>query len=101
MRKTVSLNGDAWRTAPSDLRSADIARLPSHSIPATVPGEVRLDLIRAGQLSGDPFYGRNNEKSRWVEEHDWWTWRDFDLKLAAGERAWLILHGADYYSSTY
>src|SRR5574340_291397 len=79
----------------------EIERLQSRSISATVPGEVRLDLIRAGKLEDAVFYGRNNEKSRWVEDCDWWYWRDFDLKIEPHERAWLVLDGADYYTWAY
>ena len=79
---------------------AEIERL-EQAFPATVPGEVRLDLMRAGLLKDDPFYGRNNDASRWVEEQDWWYWRDFELELQPGQRAWLVLHGADYYTWTY
>ena len=81
--------------------AAEIERIEAQSFAASVPGEVRLDLLRAGRLQGDPFYGRNNDQSRWVEERDWWYWRDFDLTVQPGQRAWLQLHGADYYTWTY
>jgi beta-mannosidase len=104
MRQTISLNGDGWHCAQSQMTVADsneIKQLELQAIPATVPGEVRLDLLRAGKLDDDLFYGCNNEKSRWVEACDWWYWRDFDLKLESGQRAWVILYGADYVSWTY
>ena len=102
MRRVISLNGPGWQCAQSPMRSPDateIGRL--ESFPATVPGEVRLDLARAGKLESDLFYGRNNELGRWVEQYDWWYWRDFDLALEPGQRAWLVLHGADYITWTY
>jgi hypothetical protein len=62
MRNRVSLNGADWYCAQSNLREPDVAeieRLLQQRFPATVPGEVRLDLLRAGQLKDDPFYGCN------------------------------------------
>jgi len=90
VRKVISLNGADWTCAQSSLQSPDVAeieRLESQRFPATVPGEVRLDLLRAGRLKDDPFYGCNNDASRWVEEWDWWYWREFELELQPGQRA--------------
>ncbi len=104
MRQVISLNGADWYGAQSGLRApevAEIERLGAQRFQATVPGEVRLDFFHAGLLKDDPFYGRNNDASRWVENQDWWYWRDFDLELEPGQRAWLVLHGADYYTWTY
>ncbi len=99
MRKTISLNGSNWRCAESQLRApavSELEQIEARSFPASVPGEVRLDMARAGLLDGDIFYGCNSQTSRWVEERDWWYWRDFDLAPQPGQRAWLRLHGADY-----
>ena len=104
MRDVISLNGADWYCAQSNLRVPDVAEIErpeSQRFAALVPGEVRLDLMRAGLLKDDPFYARNNDASRWVEEQDWWYWRDFELGLQPGQRAWLVLHGADYYTWTY
>jgi beta-mannosidase len=84
MRQVISLNGADWYGAQSGLRApevAEIERLAAQRFQATVPGEVRLDFLRAGLLKDDPFYGRNNDASRWVESQDWWYWRDFELEL--------------------
>jgi beta-mannosidase len=102
MRELISLSGPDWYCAQSNLRGPDAAEIERlEKFAASVPGEVRLDLARAGLLKDDPFYGRDNDASRWVEDRDWWYWRDFDLKLEPGQRAWLVLHGADYYTWTY
>jgi len=104
LRQILTLNGSDWRCAESQMTVPDVAeieRVEARSFAASVPGEVRLDLLHAGRLLGDPFYGRNNDRSRWVEERDWWYWRDFDLALQSGQRAWLQLHGADYATWTY
>jgi len=104
MRRVMPLNSASWRCAESQMTvpdAAEIERVEARSFAASVPGEVRLDLLRAGRLQGDLFYGRNNDQSRWVEERDWWYWRDFDLTVQPGQRAWLQLHGADYSTWTY
>ncbi len=56
-------------------------RLPGHYaggawISAAVPGEVHLDLMRAGLLD-DPRIGINVYKARWVEESVWYYRRTF------------------------
>ena len=47
------------------------AHLPGHDdsawLPATVPGQVQLDLMAAGEIQ-DPFIGLNYEGCMWVEE---------------------------------
>ena len=102
MRQVISLNGPDWYCAQSNLGRPDVSEIEQlDRFAASVPGEVRLDLLRAGLLKDDPFYGRNDDASRWVEDQDWWYWRDFDLKLEPAQRAWLVLYGADYYAWTY
>jgi beta-mannosidase len=104
VRQLISLNGPAWWLAESSLCAPDVTeieRIEAQSLAASVPGEVRLDLMHAGRLTGDLFYGYNNEAGRWVEKRDWWYWRDFDLVIRPGQRAWLRLHGADYVTWTF
>src|SRR3954463_5508291 len=36
-----------------------------------VPGDVHRALIAAGRIE-DPFYDRNEEACRWMEEREWW-----------------------------
>lgn len=104
MRQIIPLNGPDWFCAESHMLAPDVAELlqiKAQGFPASVPGEVRLDLAQAGLLEGDLFYGQNAESGRWVEQRDWWYWRDFDATLQPGQRAWLRLHGADYITWTY
>lgn len=44
--------------------------------PATVPGCVHTDLLRAGQLD-DPFYRDNEKKQMWIGETDWYYQHTF------------------------
>jgi beta-mannosidase len=71
-------------------------------IPARVPGEVHLDLLRAGQIE-DPRVGTNALRARWVEEECWIYRRTFVAPaeaLRAG-RAWLVFEGLDLAADIY
>lgn len=65
-------------------------------IPATVPGCVHTDLLRAGQLD-DPFYRDNEKNQMWVGETDWAYHRVFsvDDALLANDNVLLRCHGLD------
>lgn len=39
-------------------------------LPATVPGDVHLDLLHAGKIA-DPFYRDNESKLQWIEKAGW------------------------------
>ncbi|MCR4406972.1 MAG: hypothetical protein NUW24_08625 [Anaerolineae bacterium] len=105
-RKIISLNGDDWKLGGVPLGNdpwlADPREIGAigqwHQ--ATVPGNIRLDLMRAGIIE-DPFYGLNNQASQWVDTCNWWYLKDFPLEIAPGERAHLVLHGVDYVSWVY
>ncbi|MBC7248983.1 MAG: hypothetical protein H5T62_01735 [Anaerolineae bacterium] len=105
-RRVISLNGDDWKLGGVPLgdnpRQADPREIGAigqwHQ--ATVPGNVRLDLLRAGVID-DPFYGLRNQDSQWVDARNWWYLKDFPLELAPDERAHLVLHGVDYISWVY
>ena len=43
---------------------------------AVVPGDVHLDLMRAGTIA-EPFIGLNHLESRWIEDKQWWYRREF------------------------
>ncbi len=51
---------------------------PCDAIPASVPGEVHLDLLRAGRIE-EPLFGENAKKCQWVEEKEWWYRREFEV----------------------
>ncbi|NLE28546.1 MAG: hypothetical protein GX629_02610 [Phycisphaerae bacterium] len=63
---------------------------------AIVPGEVHLDLIRAGLLR-EPTLGTNCLEARWVEECFWSYRRTFTPPAEAlTGQAWLLFEGLDY-----
>ena len=64
-------------------------------LPATVPGGVHEALLAAGRIA-DPYFDRNEDAVRWIEERDWW-YRTSLLATpspAAG-RTLLVCHGLD------
>ena len=107
-RQTVTLNGAEWRLGQAP-PSADPNHAAWHELdqvdewlPATVPGNVQADLLRAGLLP-DPAWGRQNELAQWPDDHCWWLVRDLSLAPSQGasERTHLILRGVDYISDLF
>ncbi len=73
----------------------DLANHREAALPAQVPGNVELDLVRAGLLP-DPFVGDNIHRLRPYELHEWWYRRTFEAPaVPAGGRAELCFHGID------
>ncbi len=102
MLHSFDLGGDDWKIRYSDgergrREHAEKAVVdPAKAIDGHVPGEVHLDLMRAGLLQ-DPYVGTNVLAARWVEEFDWTYRRNFVApSVAVGARAWLIFEGLDY-----
>lgn len=103
--KTYSLNGN-WDLYffeqgskdiknPADLKLADVTK-----IPATVPGNVELDLSKAGFLPEDLYMGTNIEKVQDYELHQWWYETEFDAPiLDAKEKAYLKFEGVDCFAT--
>lgn len=96
----MSLNGD-WSLyyhpetgvlpqTPAELSAANWPR-----IDAQVPGNVELDLYRAG-IEGAPFWDENIYHFRKYEFYQWWFVREFDVPAAfAGKRCVLQFDGID------
>lgn len=64
--------------------------------PALVPGGVHEALLQADVIP-HPYYDRNEESVRWIEERDWWYRTTFQAPadLASDERLRLVFHGLD------
>lgn len=97
----VSLDGE-WQLAwfPEGSRPiagpADLVGLPV--VPARVPGNVELDLVRAGKLA-DPFVGDHIFDLRPLEFCEWWYRRRFPAPQATGHRVELAFHGLDCFAT--
>jgi len=101
MNRRTDLNG-TWQLRWTDGQRGDrparatgpyASLMPA--LEAQVPGEVHLDLIRAGLLE-EPSLGLNCLAARWVEETIWYYRRTFTAPaVAPGERAHLVFEGLD------
>jgi beta-mannosidase len=100
MTERISLD-DSWNLIhyPAGGQAAnhpdDLPGLGITPIPAQVPGNVELDLVRAGDLS-DPFYADHIRRLRPLEAHTWWLYRTFTAPaFPAGQRWQLVFAGLD------
>ena len=95
MKRVVKLDGE-WRLACFDPGGGS-AYEPSYDdsewLPAIVPGDVHLDLVRQGLLP-DPYYHLNFREHYWVEEKEWWYRRRFAVE-GGFVRAFLVFEGVD------
>ncbi|MGB8647005.1 MAG: glycoside hydrolase family 2 TIM barrel-domain containing protein [Anaerolineae bacterium] len=98
-----SFNDERWQLASVRQKpfgfAYDLAEAQEW-IPATVPGDVRLDLLRAGKIP-DPFIALENKASQWVDGLDWWYVRDVGLPLMQDVRRFLVFDGIDYQSAVF
>ncbi|OZG68588.1 glycoside hydrolase family 2 protein [Bifidobacterium eulemuris] len=81
------------QVAPENLREAIAA-----GIPATVPGEVTLDLVAAG-LIDEPFDGDNETRQQWIGDVDWQFETTFAWHDAGATRHDLVALGLDTVAS--
>jgi beta-mannosidase len=82
--------GDPRVADPGALRAACLP-----AIPAQVPGNVELDLARAGVID-EPFFATNIRALRAYEGHEWWYVREFEVPRSAKVRHWdLVFSGLD------
>ncbi|NLE99484.1 MAG: glycoside hydrolase family 2, partial [Anaerolineales bacterium] len=95
----VSLTGE-WQLAHGPENQAvlhpdHLAGAGFESLPAQVPGNVELDLERAGILP-DPFYAANIRTLRPYETHEWWYTRTFTLPERPEVSQWdVVFEGLD------
>ena len=99
--ESISLNGK-WtlyglRPGEGKKRGAHLREFQARgAMEVLVPGDVHLDLIRAGRLE-EPLTGLNAKGCRWVEDREWWWRRTFDVPAErAGLPAELVFEGLDY-----
>jgi beta-mannosidase len=105
MRQTTDLGGTTWQfgpvpRCPFDAPNVDDRTEVTDWLPATVPGNVRSDLLALGRIP-DPFFGDGYRASLWVEDRDWWYRRWLDVLVGADQRAFLVFDGIDYLSAVF
>jgi beta-mannosidase len=100
-RRILDLNGDSWALGqapaganPGQAAWHELDRVEEW-LPATVPGNVRADLLRAGRLP-DLAVGTQLDSAQWADDHCWWLTRNFALPRAPSDRVHLVLRGLDY-----
>ncbi len=105
-RQIISLNDNQWQFGQVSRKSFeqpnvyDLSDVPEW-LPATVPGNVRTNLLALGRIS-DPFVDENYKESLWVEESDWWYRRALQLDSPPpNQQAYLIFEGIDYLSAIF
>jgi beta-mannosidase len=71
-------------------------------LPATVPGDVHLDLL-ANKKIPDPFFGANESKLQWIENESWEYRLNFDVTpdLLARQNVDLVFDGLDAAAQVY
>lgn len=103
------LNGEQWSVkgywpwVPLKVSSMEIGQEllgVTDWLPATVPGGVHADLLRAGLIE-DPWLGLNSWKCEWVENR-WWVYRAaFASPQTGSGRTELVFKGLDYEAQVY
>jgi beta-mannosidase len=103
VHQTLSLDG-SWEVTALPLEAAEEAGYRTYSasagerLAAQVPGDIHLDLMRAGKMA-DPDIGDNaRSRCRWPEQHSWWYRTAFTppaaLRQASAQQ--LIFDGIDF-----
>ena len=88
MKKIISLDGK-WRLEWRDKKGI------SHSMFVQVPGDVHVDLFKKVKIP-DPYFGKNAEECRWMEDVEWWYNKKFfiDTKIKHSMME-LVFYGID------
>ncbi|NQT18340.1 MAG: hypothetical protein HQ592_01455 [Planctomycetes bacterium] len=104
---TKSLDG-LWNVRPDSLASDGkaglrrVRRARSGWMDARVPGEIHLDLMRAGKMP-EPLESDNIAECRWPEDKSWWYRKRFRMpaQFLRHERQELIFDGLDLYAQVF
>ncbi len=94
---TVSLGsaaGVSWTVEPASELPDSWTDIGLHPCPATVPGEVHVDLLAAG-LIPDPFDGDNESHLAWIGRTSWIYRAAFDWDGSNHARTALVAEGLD------
>ncbi len=105
--ETISLDGIwAVRSEAHALSGLDglaqVCQRTEDWLEARVPGEIHLDLVRAGQMP-EPAESTHMPVCRWPETKSWWYRTAFTLadSFLAHERQELIFEGLDLYAQVF
>ncbi|MHB9133818.1 MAG: glycoside hydrolase family 2 protein [Armatimonadota bacterium] len=106
-QQTITLNGE-WMVLSTPLSEEgetglqEVGATLDGWMSAMVPGEIHLDLLRAGRMA-DPEISDNARSSRWPEEHAWWYRTTFQITadFIDQERQQLIADGLECNAQLY
>ena len=104
---SLNLNG-TWEVRADSLDCRDatgyaaVSAVPDGWLAAQVPGEIHLDLIRAGRMP-EPSVSDHAPQCRWPETHSWWYRTSFavDASFLGHERQQLVCDGLDLYAQLF
>jgi len=89
--------GEDWRFKKAYQKETQV----KDWLPATVPGSVHWDLLKAGEIP-DPYFERNSRLVEWVHQRHWVYKRDVTVPAGwAGQRIFLQFDGIDYEAEVY
>ena len=98
---TINLNGE-WKMKDYT-RGIGITKkvylpsnIPDGCLPYKVPGTVRTSLLSSGEIP-DPYIAYDNEKSLWVEQKEWWFFKNFNIgNELEGKSIELLFEGTSF-----
>ena len=90
--RTFRAIDDGWTLTP--VSGPGVGMLPAGPIASAVPGEVHLDLLRAGLIT-DPFDGDNEASQQWIGDTGWRYETRFEWHAGDAERHDLVAYGLD------
>jgi beta-mannosidase len=106
--QTVNLNGTWSVTAlPLDVEGeagyVTYTRGPGERLAAQVPGEIHLDLMRAGRMEDPNISDNARTRCRWPEKHSWWYRTEFTVPSGFRQnmRQQLVFDGIDLYGQIF
>ncbi len=104
MREQLSLNGKDWllhQFRPGEgveegVYQPDFWAMIWNWVRASVPGDVHSAIIDENVIP-NPYWGRNNEKIKWVVDYEWWYRKWFSVpENWRGKVVRLVFHGVDF-----
>ena len=94
--KTLA-GGDAWGVYQGLSNNAYKPEYqPEDPVAVRVPATVQAALFDAGRIE-DPYWEMNNEEILWVEQKEWWYFRDLEIPAEIkGRKYQLVFEGITY-----
>jgi beta-mannosidase len=105
---TLNLNG-MWSVTALPLEAEGpqgyetFVHSSAEQLAAQVPGEIHLDLMRAGKMEDPSISDNARTRCRWPEQHSWWYRTEFTLPSGFRHnlRQRLIFEGIDLYGQIF